>query len=122
MAYEPIWTANPDKLNKFEFVKLEKDGLDVIRTIIEKYSVEGFDSIPADDMDRFKWAGVYQQKPKDGHFMSVLRYFLDVSKLSPDIFQYAGYADTRPASDNTTAQGRQKNRRVEITVLRQLRQ
>lgn len=73
MAYEPIWTANPDKLNKFEFVKLEKDGLDVIRTIIEKYAVEGFDSIPADDMDRFKWAGVYQQKPKDGHFMMRVR-------------------------------------------------
>lgn len=73
MAYEPVWMANPDKLNKFEFVKMEKDGLDVIRTIIEKYAAEGFDSIPADDMDRFKWAGVYQQKPKDGHFMMRVR-------------------------------------------------
>ncbi|MGG3453199.1 nitrite/sulfite reductase [Paenibacillus rhizolycopersici] len=73
MAYEPIWTAEPEKLNKFEFVKLEKDGLDVIRTIIEEYAVKGFDSIPADDMDRFKWAGVYQQKPKDGHFMMRVR-------------------------------------------------
>ncbi|MEC0234362.1 nitrite/sulfite reductase [Paenibacillus kribbensis] len=73
MAYEPIWTAHPDKLNKFELVKLEKDGLDVIRTIIENYSNEGYDSISADDMDRFKWAGVYQQKPKDGHFMMRVR-------------------------------------------------
>lgn len=73
MAYEPIWTAEPEKLNKFEFVKLEKDGLDVIRTIIEEYAVKGYDSIPADDMDRFKWAGVYQQKPKDGHFMMRVR-------------------------------------------------
>lgn len=73
MAYEPLWTAQPDKLNKFEFLKLEKDGLDVIRTIIEKYALEGYDSIPADDMDRFKWAGVYQQKPKDGHFMMRVR-------------------------------------------------
>lgn len=73
MAYEPIWMATPNKLNKFEFVKMEKDGLDVIRTIIEKYALEGFDSIPADDMDRFKWAGVYQQKPKDGHFMMRVR-------------------------------------------------
>ncbi|MDU2243402.1 MAG: nitrite/sulfite reductase, partial [Paenibacillus sp.] len=71
--YEPIWTAEPEKLNKFEFVKLEKDGLDVIRTIIEEYAVKGYDSIPADDMDRFKWAGVYQQKPKDGHFMMRVR-------------------------------------------------
>ncbi|MBJ8191334.1 nitrite/sulfite reductase, partial [Bacillus cereus] len=73
MAYEPIWNAHPDKLNKFELVKLEKDGLDVIRTIIENYANEGYDSISADDMDRFKWAGVYQQKPKDGHFMMRVR-------------------------------------------------
>ncbi|QLG38244.1 MULTISPECIES: flagellar motor protein MotB [unclassified Paenibacillus] len=52
--------------------------------------------------------------------LSVLRFFLDKEKLDPDGFQYAGYADTRPTSDNTTAAGRQKNRRVEITVLRQL--
>ncbi|WP_440113370.1 flagellar motor protein MotB [Paenibacillus sp. QZ-Y1] len=52
--------------------------------------------------------------------LSVLRYFLDQEKLHPDNFQYAGYADTRPTGDNTTVAGRQKNRRVEITVLRQL--
>lgn len=52
--------------------------------------------------------------------LSVLRFFLDQEKLDPDHFQYAGYADTRPTGDNTTAAGRQKNRRVEITVLRQL--
>ncbi|WP_019915121.1 nitrite/sulfite reductase [Paenibacillus sp. HW567] len=73
MAYEPHWSAEPEKLNKFEFVKLQKDGLDVIRTIIEKYALEGFDSIPADDLDLFKWAGVYQQKPRDGHFMMRVR-------------------------------------------------
>jgi ferredoxin-nitrite reductase len=73
MAYEPVWTADPSKLNKFEFVKLEKDGLDVIRTIIEKYALEGYDSITPEDMDRFKWAGVYQQKPKNGFFMMRIR-------------------------------------------------
>lgn len=52
--------------------------------------------------------------------LSVLRFFLDKEKLDPDGFQYAGYADTRPTGDNSTAAGRQKNRRVEITVLRQL--
>lgn len=73
MAYEPIWNTAPEKLSKFEFVKLQKDGLDVIRTIIEKYALEGYSSIPADDMDLFKWAGVYQQKPRDGHFMMRVR-------------------------------------------------
>lgn len=54
--------------------------------------------------------------------LSVLRFFLDKEKLDPQHFQYAGYADTRPAADNANADGRQKNRRVEITVLRQLQQ
>ncbi|AET57623.1 ompa/motb domain protein [Paenibacillus terrae HPL-003] len=54
--------------------------------------------------------------------LSVLRFFLDREGLSPTEFQYAGYADTRPVGDNTTEAGRQKNRRVEITVLRQLQQ
>lgn len=54
--------------------------------------------------------------------LSVLRYFIDQEGLVPDNFQYAGYADTRPAADNKTSEGRAKNRRVEITVLRQLQQ
>lgn len=54
--------------------------------------------------------------------LSVLRYFVDTEKLDPNGFQYAGYADTRPDADNSTEAGRQKNRRVEITVLRQLQQ
>lgn len=73
MAYIPHWKETPDKLNKFEFVKLQKDGLDIIRNIIEKYAVEGYDSIPADDLDLFKWAGVYQQKPRAGYFMMRVR-------------------------------------------------
>ncbi|WP_274654125.1 nitrite/sulfite reductase [Paenibacillus humicola] len=73
MAYEAVWMKEPSKLNKFEFVKHEKDGLDVIRTIIDNYSKEGYASIPEDDMNRFKWAGVYEQKPKDGHFMMRVR-------------------------------------------------
>ncbi|NGZ76072.1 OmpA/MotB family protein [Saccharibacillus alkalitolerans] len=52
--------------------------------------------------------------------LSVLRYFIDARGLDPTQFQYAGYADTRPVGDNSTPQGRQQNRRVEITVLRQL--
>ncbi|CAM3336046.1 MULTISPECIES: OmpA/MotB family protein [Saccharibacillus] len=53
--------------------------------------------------------------------LSVLRYFIDNRGLNPTQFQYAGYADTRPVGDNATLAGRQQNRRVEITVLRQLR-
>ncbi|WP_058300404.1 nitrite/sulfite reductase [Gorillibacterium timonense] len=73
MAYEAIWAADPSKLNKMELIKLEKDGLDVIRSIIETYAPGGYESIPEDELGRFKWAGVYEQKPKDGHFMMRVR-------------------------------------------------
>ncbi|WP_080831799.1 nitrite/sulfite reductase [Cohnella massiliensis] len=73
MAYEAVWMKNPDKLNKFEFYKMEKDGLDIIRDIVEKYAKEGFASIPQEDFNLFKWAGVYQQKPNNGHFMMRIR-------------------------------------------------
>jgi ferredoxin-nitrite reductase len=73
LAYAAKWAEDTSKLNKVELLKLEKDGLDVIRTIIEDYSKEGYSAINEDDMNRFKWAGVYEQKPKDGHFMMRVR-------------------------------------------------
>ncbi|MEV2607820.1 nitrite/sulfite reductase [Paenibacillus larvae] len=73
MAYEPIWDRDPSSLNKMELLKLEKDELDVIRTIIENYAVQGYDAIPEDELNRFKWAGVYEQKPKEGYFMMRVR-------------------------------------------------
>ena len=68
MSYEAIWSKD-QKLNDVEHIKLQKDGLDVIQTIVDNYSKEGYSSITTDDMNRFKWAGVYEQKPKEGYFM-----------------------------------------------------
>ncbi|MFC0473417.1 nitrite/sulfite reductase [Halalkalibacter kiskunsagensis] len=69
MGYEKIWAEEPDKLNKDELRKLEKDGLDILNDI-DKYAKEGFESIPKEDWSLFKWAGLYLQKPKeDGYFM-----------------------------------------------------
>lgn len=103
-----------------------KDGADPVlgklaslfRDLHTTVSIEGHtDTVPVGRYSEYKdnW------ELSGARAMSVLRYFLDVSKLDPSSFQYAGYADTRPAADNETVQGRQKNRRVEITVLRQLR-
>ncbi|MGZ4134039.1 MAG: nitrite/sulfite reductase, partial [Tumebacillaceae bacterium] len=56
-------------LNKEEQLKIEKDGLDVLEDI-HRYAKEGFASIDPGDFVRFKWYGIYQQKPKtDPYFM-----------------------------------------------------
>jgi ferredoxin-nitrite reductase len=72
VAYEARWAEDPTKLNKTELLKLEKDGLDVFEDVY-RYAKLGFDAITPDDFDRFKWAGLYQQKPKTGHFMMRVR-------------------------------------------------
>lgn len=56
-------------LNNSERIKLEKPGPKVWDDVVQRYAEGGFASIEADDLERFKWIGVYQQRPKDGHFM-----------------------------------------------------
>lgn len=51
-----------------EAIKKEKDGLDVYPDLL-RYADTGYESISPDDMLRFRWYGIYEQQPKDGHFM-----------------------------------------------------
>jgi ferredoxin-nitrite reductase len=68
MAYTKSWESN-EKLNKTEKWKLEKDGLAIFKDI-PYYAENGFASIPKEEWDKFKWAGLYLQRPKeDGYFM-----------------------------------------------------
>lgn len=53
-------------LNHDEEVKQEDGGLSARQRIIDIYSKEGFESIPADDLaPRFKWLGLYTQRKQD---------------------------------------------------------
>ena len=91
----------------------------LFRDIGATISIEGHtDNTPVSSASRYNdnW------ELSGARALSVLRFFLDREGLYPDNFQYAGYADTRPTADNTTVAGKQKNRRVEIIVLRQLQE
>lgn len=48
----------------------------------------------------------------------VLRYFTETEGLSSSRFQAVGYGENRPLADNSTADGRYQNRRVEIIVVK----
>lgn len=48
---------------------------------------------------------------------SVLHYLVDNCSISPERMQATGYGEYRPVASNLAAEGRQKNRRVEIIIL-----
>ncbi len=55
-------------MNENERIKKEKDGLDVYEDLLA-YAKTGFHTITPEDMMLVRWYGIYEQKPKDGHFM-----------------------------------------------------
>lgn len=62
--------AAPKKLNEVEQLKLAKDGYDVLKDMLRYSEAGDYDAIEEGDLAaRFKWYGVYRQKPNVGHFM-----------------------------------------------------
>jgi outer membrane protein OmpA-like peptidoglycan-associated protein len=57
----------------------------------------------------------FNQKLSEKRARSVYDYLVQ-SGVSPDIITTEGFGKTRPLALNTTAAGRQKNRRVEIVI------
>lgn len=49
--------------------------------------------------------------------VAAVRYLTDVSGLPPERLSAVGYAQYRPRADNSTLEGRRKNRRVDIVIL-----
>ena len=59
---------NRENLNRNEQWKLAKDGLEIVKQIPEMVG-KAFNELDPGDVERLKWAGVYAQRPKDGHFL-----------------------------------------------------
>ncbi len=63
------WANDPTKLNNFELIKLNSDGLDILDKL-KDYQAVGFAAIPEAERDLLKWAGVYVQRPRaEGYLM-----------------------------------------------------
>lgn len=53
-----------------------------------------------------------------GRAASVVRFFIENLGFSPKQLEAAGYGQERPVASNETAEGRRKNRRVDVVLLR----
>lgn len=49
---------------------------------------------------------------------NVVRFLVEVEKLNPSLFTATGNGEFRPVGDNSTVEGRQKNRRIEIKIIK----
>ncbi len=67
MGKTPVQGRRSEKLSVEELKKRE-NGLDVWRKI-EGWATTGYDLIPEEQFEFFKWYGFYRQKPEAGHFM-----------------------------------------------------
>jgi ferredoxin-nitrite reductase len=68
-----VGTAKPQKLNKFEQFKAEKDGLSV-KDELEKFAALGWEAIDKTDLEhRLKWLGIFYRPVTPGKFMLRMR-------------------------------------------------
>ena len=91
-------------MNKVEVLKAEKDGLDILNDI-PAFSKEGWESIPIEDRDRLKWAGIFFRRQTPGRFMMRIRISNGISN-SAQFRAIAGISDDygKGFADLTTRQ------------------
>lgn len=58
----------------------------------------------------------YNKKLSDRRADSALQYLIE-NGIAPERMRSVGFGDTKPVADNTTEEGRQKNRRVELIII-----
>ena len=105
-------------------VQLKDEALPVLNQvglILERYAtgtieIEGHtDNVP---MSGSKYSN--NDELSSGRALSVFDYLLSVTNLNPADVKHAGRGEYLPIADNSTAEGRAKNRRVEIKIYNSL--
>lgn len=87
---------------------------DKIKDIDNKIRVEGFTDNKPINTERFpsNW------ELSAGRAISVMRYFIENESMEAGRFSFTGWGEYKPIASNSTNEGRSKNRRIEITILK----
>ena len=93
--------------------------LDKVGTVLERYAggtieIEGH----TDNVPMHRAGGKYTNNDElsDGRALSVFYYFVENTNLDPENLKHSGRGEYEPVADNSTPEGRAKNRRVEIRI------
>lgn len=95
--------------------------LDKVAVMLERYAsgvieIEGHtDNVP---ISNSKFAN--NSELSCARALAVFDYFLDTTSLEPSMIKYAGRGEYVPVADNSTEEGRARNRRVEIRIYHDL--
>ncbi len=89
----------------------------ILKTVKNKQiRIEGHtDNIPIGGVLKDKFASNWELST--ARATAVARYLQDVGEIDPQILSAAGYSQFRPVADNSSAEGRSKNRRIEIALI-----
>lgn len=78
---------------------------------IKKIEIEGHASAEGSDD--------HNQRLSDKRAKAVMKYLTGEGAIEKKMLSAKGYGETRPIADNETEEGREKNRRVEFTIVEQ---
>ncbi|RHX88127.1 OmpA family protein [Leptospira stimsonii] len=100
--------------NSSELKDEAKQELEKIASVLKKY---GDREIRISGHTDNSGGEEYNRKLSRERALSVLKELRDKQGLEEKRMSYEGYGKSKPIADNTTTQGRQKNRRVDITIV-----
>ncbi|MBM9500970.1 OmpA family protein [Leptospira sp. 201903071] len=100
--------------NSSELKEEAKQELEKIASVLKKY---GDREIRISGHTDNSGGEEYNRKLSRERALSVLKELRDRQGLEEKRMSYEGYGKNKPIADNTTIQGRQKNRRVDITIV-----
>lgn len=121
---KPARTPKPIKQNitieasvlfDFDSDTLKPEGKQYIEDIRQKYKFYDADSVDIVGHTDSSGPDAYNQNLSERRASSVKKYLVETGSAAAKITT-SGKGESQPANDNSTREGRKKNRRVEITV------